>query len=209
MLLNLTQASPRIQKCYFSELEIHLRAASISDDQDRKAHAIRYLDIDDYDLWSEIPEFGTGSSWIQFKDTIYQLYLGSQDTDHYSLSDLESLVKQDPTLIKSKGNFGTFYQQFIHITTWLKSKNWANNFTISQVLVQSLLASVRQKVISRLTIKLPDHHPNDAYPVSDLHEAITFCLHGTSLSPILAIPTLSAPIKVEKMGTHSLRPSYQ
>ena len=29
-------------------------------------------------------------------------------------------------------------------------------------------------------------------------EAITFCLHGTSLSPIPAIPTPSAPVKVEK-----------
>ena len=83
--------------------------------------------------------------------------------------------------------------------TWLKTKNRALDFTILQALIQSLLASVHQKVISRLAIKLPDHHPDDAYPVSDLHEAITFCLHITSLSPIPAIPTLSAPVKVEKM----------
>ena len=103
-------------------------------------------------------EFGAGSSWVQFKDVVYQLYPSSQDPDRYSLSDLESLIKQGPTLIKSKGNFGTFYRQFIHITTWLKTKNWANDFTISQVLIQSLPATVLQKVISRLTIKLPDHH---------------------------------------------------
>ena len=170
----------------------------ISDAQDRKAHAIRYLDIDDYDLWSEIPVYGAGSTWAQFKDAVYQLYPGSQDTDRYSLSDLESLIKQGPSLIKSKGDFGTFYRQFIHDTTWLKTKNRANDFTISQALIQSLPATVHQKVVSRLAIKLPDHHPDNVYPVSDLHDAITFCLHGTSLSPILAIPTPSTPVKVEK-----------
>ena len=46
---------------------------------------------------------------------------------------------------------------------------------------------------------MPDHHPNDAYLISDLHEAITFCLHGTSLNPFPAIPTPSAPVKMEKM----------
>ena len=33
-------SKPRELKHYFSELEIHLRAAGISDNQDRKAHAI-------------------------------------------------------------------------------------------------------------------------------------------------------------------------
>ena len=33
-------SKPRELKSYFSELEIHLRATGISDDQDRNAHAI-------------------------------------------------------------------------------------------------------------------------------------------------------------------------
>ena len=41
---------PQELKRYFLELEIHLHTASISNNQDRKAHAIQYLDIDNCNL---------------------------------------------------------------------------------------------------------------------------------------------------------------
>jgi hypothetical protein len=47
--------------------------------------------------------------------------------------------------------------------------------------------NIQQQVRQRLLIKFPDHHPNDPYPMKDVHAATCFLLPG--IAPIAATMT--------------------
>ncbi len=50
-------AKPRELRHFFSELEYHFSAASITDNTAKKQHATRYLDFDVADIWNHSLNF--------------------------------------------------------------------------------------------------------------------------------------------------------
>ena len=63
---------PRELKCYFRELEILLASAGITDDDEKKKHASRYLDVDSAELWESIVEFAVQHNFAQFKEAVFR-----------------------------------------------------------------------------------------------------------------------------------------
>ena len=70
---------PRELQRYFQELEHLFGNAQIIDDQQKKKHACRYLDVDSAELWESITEYQAPATFDDFKRVIFKLYPGSED----------------------------------------------------------------------------------------------------------------------------------
>jgi hypothetical protein len=70
---------PRELRRYFDELDMLFTACSITDSDQMKRHACRYLNIDSAELWESVPEFATGISFNTFRTAIHKLYPGSEN----------------------------------------------------------------------------------------------------------------------------------
>jgi hypothetical protein len=64
---------PRELQHYFKELEMLFAIAQIVNNEEKKKHACRYVDIDTADLWESIPEFNVTRTFNEFKMAIFNL----------------------------------------------------------------------------------------------------------------------------------------
>jgi hypothetical protein len=103
-----------------------------------------------------------------------------------------------------------YYWVFYTITKFLLTKNWISEAEQSQAFVRGFQPDLWHRISHRLEIKLPNHDPNDFYPLFEINEAAKYVLHGTSQNSFLkrsiastAPPTqqTSLYIKVEDLST--------
>src|SRR6267154_1549276 len=80
------------------------------------------------------------------------------------------------------GDLGEYYRQFLAITTFLRSKNRLSEAEQSRAFVRGIPADLWHIISQRLQLKLPDHFPDDLYPLESVHEAARYALHGTPAS---------------------------
>jgi hypothetical protein len=64
-------------------------------------------------------------------------------------------------------------------------------------------------VKNRLSIKFPDHYPDDPYPLSDINDAAKFILHGSTPSVLLSQPAYGAqsspPSNIQSTSSPSIK----
>jgi hypothetical protein len=107
--------------------------------------------------------------------------------------------------IISLSDLGEYYRQFLAITTYLRSKNRLSEAEQSRAFVRGFPPTLWSVISQRLQLKLPDHFPDDPYPLDSIHEAARFALHGTPASATTSVmstqvvPTsqTSAPVEVK------------
>ena len=115
---------PRELRRYFAELDMLFTACSITDDELKKRHTCRYVDIDTSELWESLPEYAAGTSLDNFRKAVHKLYPGSEDERKWSISDMDKLVgKQLRVGIFDANDLGVYYRSFYNITQFLLTKN--------------------------------------------------------------------------------------
>jgi hypothetical protein len=174
---------PRELRRYFNELEMLFDTCDITDDQARKRHACRYVDIDSAELWESLPEFSPPATWTEFRIVVHKLYPGSEDDRKWSISDMDKLVGEQLRIgIFDANDLGLFYRSFYNITQFLRNKNRISEAEQSRAFVRGFQPPLWSRIARRLELKLPDHYPDDPYELSDIHEAAKFVLAGSTNS---------------------------
>ncbi|CAK5282582.1 unnamed protein product [Mycena citricolor] len=176
-------SKPHELRRYFLDLEFLLARSAVTDAAQMKGHAVRFLSVEDQEIWEGLPSFSDANkSYHDFKLDALSLYAGNDTDRRFSLDDLDMLVGQTSRMgIHTKDDLTQFYRRFLHITTFLISKQRLSvaeqsRFFLRAMNPASLSVSVRQ----RLQIKKPDVHPEDPYDLSDLYDAAKFVLSGSS-----------------------------
>jgi hypothetical protein len=74
---------------------------------------------------------------------------------------------------------------FYTITKFLLTKNQISEAEQSRAFVRGFQLDLWCRISRRLKIKLPNHDPNNFYPLSEINEAAKHVLHGTSQNSFL------------------------
>jgi hypothetical protein len=103
---------------------------------------------------------------------------------------MERLVEERCRIgIRTLGDLGDYYRQFIVITTFLCNKNRLSEIEQSRTFIQGFSLDLCDHISGRLQLKFPDHLPDDPYHLTDIFKAAQFILYGTSTSvSITSIP---------------------
>ena len=90
-----------------------------------KQHALWFVNCDTVELWEILPKFAdVATSYQQFVDAMYKLYLGLDAERHWSIGDMEKLVGEASRVgILSLVDLGKYHREFIAMTTFPIMKN--------------------------------------------------------------------------------------
>jgi hypothetical protein len=105
----------------------------------------------------------------------------------------------------SLSDLDEYYRQFLAIMMYLRSKNRLSEAEQSRTFVRGFPPTLWSVILQRLQLKLPDHFPDDPYPLESIHEVARFTLHGTPASAttstmstqVVATSQASAPVEVK------------
>jgi hypothetical protein len=202
---------PRELQHYFKELELLFGPAQVVDDTKKKKHAYQYVDINTTDLWEAIPEFDGIKTFDEFKSAIFKLYPGSESERKWTIADMDKLVGEQLRMgILDVSDLGNYYQLFYTITQFLLTKNHISKAEQSRAFPRGFQLDLWCQISRRLEIKVPNHDPDDFYPLFKVNEAAKHVLYGTSQNSFLqnsvtstAPPTQPASpyIKAEDLST--------
>ena len=94
------------------------------DEQERKKHACRFLDVDTCELWESLTTFtNNAKTFKEFCDKVYRVYPRSEEECKWSVSDMDKLVGETSRIgILSLSELGDYHQRFLAITVFLLSK---------------------------------------------------------------------------------------
>ncbi|KAJ7182170.1 hypothetical protein C8R46DRAFT_885327 [Mycena filopes] len=104
---------------YFQDIEDVGTDVGKTTDADHIHIALKYLDIEDEQLWSQkqVPN-------AAFKDTIFKLYPGADGDKLYTWHDLREIVRAEQIESPaSREEFGQYTRDFQRVADFLKSKN--------------------------------------------------------------------------------------
>jgi len=184
---------PRELRRYFADLDVQFVRASVTNGADQKKFACRYVDIDTCEMWESLVEFtDTAKSFNEFKKAVLALYPGSEEERKWSVADMDKLVGERSRLgVISIADLGEYHRQFLAITTFLRAKNRLSEAEQSRAFARGFQPDLWARISQRLQLKLPDHFPDDPYPLNDLHEAARYVLHGTSVNLTMTSPAFA------------------
>lgn len=172
---------PRELPAYFEELEALFQTANVVGDQVKKGHAKRYAPFEDGELWASLPEYADAIPYAEFKSKVLQQYPGATEERRYSLPDVDKLVGERIRLgIISLEELATYYRKFYVMTKYLIDNGRYSAAEQSRAFVRGFKPELWAHIAQRLQLKLPDHHPDDAYTLDQIQEAAKFVLQGST-----------------------------
>ncbi|KAJ7830860.1 hypothetical protein B0H13DRAFT_2432885 [Mycena leptocephala] len=188
---------PRELPRYFSDLEYQFTRCNITDNDEKKSHATRFLSVRDADAWEALTEFFTPTNtYAEFKDAVLNLYPGTAPGKKYSLADLDTLVGAHArTGIHSRGDFSEFYRDFSTISTYLIKQGELSPKDQTSAFRRAMQPdSLRESINLQLRIMKPRIGLTAPHNLADLKEAAELVLEDTSTSITSSIYTTpSAP----------------
>ncbi|KAG5348588.1 hypothetical protein C0989_009643, partial [Termitomyces sp. Mn162] len=187
------ESHPRKLPQYFKELEYLFTDCGIADDTQRKEYAARYVSYDTAETWLGLPEFGDNITignnapcpytYQEWKVAVLKLYPGTDTSARYNLGNLEQLVNQTfNSGLATLGRFSDYYRDFQRIARWLLANGKLYRNEEHRLFQQGIPMLLWSKIVCRLKITLPDHHPEDPYEVDQVFEGAKWVLKGTDTS---------------------------
>jgi hypothetical protein len=96
---------------------------------------------------------------------------------------MDKLVGEQPCFgIFSAHKLRVYYCTFYNITRFLIINNCISKAKQSRAFIRGFQPNLWSRIAARLDIKFPDHHPDNAYKLSDIHDAANHILAGTATS---------------------------
>lgn len=164
---------PRGVVRYMEDVEYVLSQARITDDAAKKAAAVRYLSIDDEDMWKSLPEYDDSqASFGAFKEAVFAMYPGCKGEQRYRLSDLAQCVSETQKGgIASLQEYGEYLRSFSTISGFLRKRGQLDRGDLISRFTQPFSASLRNQIYTQLQIKLPDHDSSDPFTLAEVDAA--------------------------------------
>lgn len=179
---------PSYLKRFFDDIEQLAARTRITDTQCIE-YALRYLEPEEEELWKTRAE-ARGNNWEEFKSGIVKLYSGAEDDRKYSVADLEWLMeKQAEVAIRNKADLGKYYRKFIQVAGFLLTHEHISQCEYNSAFMCRLNFKTHNEVWDRLKITLPQHHPDDSYPLKDAFDSASFIFAHTSGSSSVTTAT--------------------
>ena len=174
---------------YFRQLETLFTRCKIADETEQKEYAVMYVKADVAETWEALPEFTDETkTFKQFKDRLFEIY--NQVTSRYILSDLDRLIGERQRLgMRSLQDLSEFHLGFNAIASYLTKNQLISARERSQAYLRVFDEALQTKILMRLHIVLPDHHPSLPYEISDAYDAARWVLQGV---PTVATTTYTA-----------------
>ncbi|KAF4619936.1 hypothetical protein D9613_004663 [Agrocybe pediades] len=192
------KSQPRSLLQYLTELRYLFEQYGITDDQQKKSHAVRYLDYDTWELWQCLPEFSDPSaSFYEFILALYDLYPDCLDAERYSFSELEDFVRKTFSAgIHSLLDLGNYHRRFLTISSALIKSHRLSDLEEKRLYILGFNSSLRPQILDRLYLLHLDQHPDIPFDVQDVYQAAQFVLRShlssTASHPIPASNTTPA-----------------
>ena len=110
---------------FLKDLKFQFTQSHVVDEEEMKQHTLWFVNCNTTELWEILPEFAdVATSYQQFVNTVYKLYLGSDTEKCWSIGDMEKLVGEASRVgISSLANLGKYHREFIAMMTFLIMKN--------------------------------------------------------------------------------------
>src|ERR1700677_3683069 len=106
-------------------------------------------------------------TYNEFRQVIYALYPGSEEERKWSVADIDKLVGEQLRLgVLLLGDLGEYHRQFLAITTFLIEKMQLSTAEQSRAFARGFQAELWSCILQRLQLKLPNHFPDDPYPLA-------------------------------------------
>jgi hypothetical protein len=96
--------------------------------------------------------------------------------------------------IRTLGDFGDYFCQFIVITMFLRHQNRLSNIEEGRHFMRGFLCDFSDCILQRLQLKLPDHLSDNPYCLEDISDAAQFILYGTATSVSITATQHDHPI---------------
>ncbi|PPQ85918.1 hypothetical protein CVT26_000375, partial [Gymnopilus dilepis] len=190
---------------YLEEIYVLGKVSHYSDSEIIEA-AIFYIPDEDYELWSQLPE-ASGDSWEAFKTAVVELYPGADGDRKYSFRDLEDLIeKSSSEPANNIDQFGTFYRDFIRVSSFLKRKSRLTDHEAAKFFLLGLHIDFRKSVRERLRLKNPDHHPDDPWTLKEVADAAIFVISPYTVHEVKSPSPSQEPNLSNKVRSRSQDP---
>ena len=164
-------------KRYFQDVEDVGTDSERTTDDELIHIALRYLDIDEEQLWSR--KQTVGMTFQAFKDAIVKLYPGADGDKLYTWTDFKETVRQGQ--IKSPANrdeFGQYTRNFQRIADFLKAKGKISDREINENFMRGIHPDFRLRVLGRLQVVKSGQPSDEPYPMIDVIEAAEWAIGG-------------------------------
>jgi hypothetical protein len=184
---------------YFDELQAQLARHNVTDENEMKVAALKYLAVGVGKLWkSTVAWNDQTATFEEFKAEIFVLYPGASGDRTYTIQDLDTLTGRTARIgILSGVDLGEYHRKFLLISRYLIGKNRMATQEQSRAFFRGLQPDLEARVRQRLQQKFIDHYPDDPYDIIAIYEAISYVLGaGPAMSglPPAQTSTLSATI---------------
>ena len=183
---------------YFSDLQALFDRHTVTDQQERKQAALKYLKIRTESLWKTTDAWTDQTkTYDEFKTEVFKLYPGAIGDWTYTMQDLDAVIGHYACIgIVTAADLGEYYRKFLLISQYLISKNHLAMQEQSRTFFCGLQPQLESLVWQRLQQKFIDHFPDDPYDLSAIYEAVSYVLMGNT-SATLGLPqTLSNPVSL-------------
>jgi hypothetical protein len=172
------QSKPNTLGRYFTQLEQLFTRCKIETDAEKKQYAASYIEPELADSWEALPEYADdATTYLKFKEQLFELY--NQVGLRYILSDLDMLVGERQRIgMKNLQDLMDFHLRFNTIASYLLASQLISAREQSQAYLRVFDKSLQARVIMRLQIKFPNHHPAMPYTIPEIYEAAKWVLQG-------------------------------
>ena len=139
--------------------------------------ALRYLDIDEEQLWTR--KQTPGMTYQAFKDTVIKLYPGADQDKLYTWTDFKEVVRNGQ--LKSPANhdeFGQYTRDFQRVADFLKAKGKISDRETNEYFMKGIHPDFRLRVLSRLQVVRTAQPSDEPYPMVDVIEAAEWAIDG-------------------------------
>lgn len=195
---------------FFSDLEFLFTPHTTLSNEDKKKHAVRYLNMEDEIIWTSLAEYsnvappgGTAPTWAQFKDAIYNIYPAASKAHCYNMGDLDMLVGNRQRVgISSLHDLAEYHRTFKAISMILISANATTLAEVQRAYIRGFTPTIWIQIINRLQHVIPGLSPTPPYDIDQVYEAAKWVIQSnpfaaTSITgmylPQAPVPMISNP----------------
>jgi hypothetical protein len=161
---------------------------------DRVKYLLHYLNSEDRELWSGIPEVQS-SDYNVFINLVKDMYPGWEGTRHYTVADLQGVAQKyvsKPMTWRDK--FSEYVRVFNKVVQSLTAKKVIGKSEHNCIFLEGFPSDFQTQMRTGLMIKFPDHHPLDPYPMKDVTATALFLMPESPPLMWSASITINVPL---------------
>ncbi|KAJ7493745.1 hypothetical protein FB451DRAFT_1164616 [Mycena latifolia] len=183
-------------ECYFRDVADTGQDTECTTDDELIQIALRYVDIDDEQLWGR--KKVNGMTFDAFKTEIKMLYPGSDGEKLYTWADLREVVrKAHEDSPKDREDFALYKRNFQRIGDFLKVKGKISDREMNEWFMKGIHSDFCFRVLQRLQIVMHDQPSDEPYAMADVIKAAEWVIDGTPASIYGAVDEDHTVVKKE------------